>query len=94
MVRARVRKHLTNLQKRFPTLAGGKILALPGRDYGYRIVVPKSVWAEALMELAMEQTWSNFKDEAAARSAETGSDYVAKLHSIWSEMLTLQYKRL
>jgi hypothetical protein len=46
------------------------------------------------MELAMEQTWSNFKDEAAARSAETGSDYVAKLHSIWSEMLTLQYKRL
>ena len=78
MIRARVRKHLTNLQRLFPSLAGVKILALPGRDYGYRLIVPKDVWVEVLKGLAEEQTWSNFKDEAAAHEAETGSAYIDK----------------
>jgi hypothetical protein len=39
MVRARVRKHLTNLKRRFAQLAETKILALPGRDYGFRLIV-------------------------------------------------------
>jgi hypothetical protein len=40
--------------------------------------------------LAEEQTWSSFKDEAAARKADPGSKYVDKLHAVWLEMLQLQ----
>jgi hypothetical protein len=90
MVRARVKKHLINLTKRFPAVADAKILALPGRDYAFRIVVPKATWVQVLTGLAKEQTWSNFKDEAAARKADTGSEYVDKLHAVWCEMLQLQ----
>jgi hypothetical protein len=35
IVRARIGEHLTNLQQRFPSLADTKVLALPGRDYGF-----------------------------------------------------------
>jgi hypothetical protein len=90
MVRARVRKHLTNLQHRFPSLAEIKILALPGQDYGFRLIMPKVVWAEVLKKMAEEQTWSNFKNEAAARKADAGTAYVNKLHAVWWEMLQLQ----
>jgi pyocin large subunit-like protein len=90
MVRARVRKHLANLTSRFASLADAKILALPGHDYGFRLIVPKAIWVEVLKEMAEEQTWSNFKNEAAARSADTGSEYVNKLHAVWREMLRLQ----
>lgn len=90
MVRARVRRHLVNLQKRFPVLAGAKILALPGRDYDYRIIVPKATWVQVLTGLAEEQTWSNFKNEATAHQAETSAQYIQKLHSVWADMLELQ----
>jgi hypothetical protein len=90
MVRARVRKHLTNLQRRFPLLADTKILTLLGRDYSYRLIVPKPVWVEVLKEMAEEQTWANFKNEAAAWKADTGADYVKKLHTVWWEMFQLQ----
>ena len=90
MVRARVRKHLTNLQRRFPSLARVKVVALPGRDYGYRLIVPKAVWVDVLKALAEEQTWSNFKNEAAAHSTETGSAYIKGLHDVWRVMYKLQ----
>jgi hypothetical protein len=45
---------------------------------------------EVLKGMAEEQTWSNFKDEAAARKSETGTAYVNKLHAVWWEMLQLQ----
>jgi hypothetical protein len=90
MVRARVKKHLQNLQDRFPALAGSDILALPGRDYGYRLIVPKAVWADVLKALAEEQKWSNFKNEAAAHGADTGNAYVDALHDIWGVMYKLQ----
>jgi hypothetical protein len=45
---------------------------------------------QVLTGLAEEQTWSNFKDEAATRKADTGSEYVHKLHAVWREMLKLQ----
>lgn len=77
-------------EPRLPSLADAKILAFPGRDYGFRLIVPKSVWVEVLSELAQEQTWSNFKTEAAVRKADTGSAYVTKLHAVWWEMLQLQ----
>jgi hypothetical protein len=58
MVRARVRKHLMNLKKRFPAVAEVEILALPRRDYAFRIVIPKATWVQVLTGLAEEQTWS------------------------------------
>jgi hypothetical protein len=67
-----------NLTKRFPAIADAKILALPGRDYGFRIVIPKATWVQVLTGLAEEQTWSNFKDEAAARKADTGSNTLTR----------------
>jgi len=90
MVRARVRKHLTNLQRRFPLLARTKILTLPGRDYGFRLIVPKAAWVEALKEMAAEQTWSNFKNEAAKSQGQTGADYTRALHDVWEIMYGLQ----
>ena len=93
MVRARVRKHLTNLQHRFTSLAETKILTLPGRDNGFRLIVPKSVWVEVLKELAEEQTWSNFKSEAAKNLGQTGADYTRALHDVWEVMYGLQEPR-
>jgi hypothetical protein len=90
MVRVRVRKHLTNLQRRFTSLARVKIVALPGSDYGYRLIVPKTAWIDVLKALAEEQTWSNFKNEAAAQSEATGSAYVNALHEVWGVMQKLQ----
>jgi hypothetical protein len=90
MVRARVRKHLTNLQNRFPVFAATKILALPGRDYGFRLIVPKAVWVEVLKELAEEQTWANFKNEAGKNIGQTGADYTRALHDVWEVMYGLQ----
>ena len=90
MVRARVRKHLTNLQHRFPSLAETKILTLPGRDYGFRLIVPKSVWVEVLKELAEEQNWSNFKSQAAKNMGQTSTDYTSALHDVWEVMYGLQ----
>ena len=40
MVRARVRIHLSNLKRQFPSFANSKILSLPGRGYGFRLIVP------------------------------------------------------
>ena len=72
MVRARCRDHLRNLQGRFPSLAEAKIVNLPNRDYRYRIIVPKKVWVSALSEMADEQAWSNFKNEAAKHLGNEG----------------------
>jgi hypothetical protein len=90
MVRARLRRHLENLQARFPALATGKIVHLTGRDYRWRLFVPKGRWVEILAELGEEQEWSNFKDEAQRYQKSDGLDYVHALHSVWSTMNDLQ----
>jgi hypothetical protein len=93
MVRARSRQHLVNLKKRFPDTSLGKaeILASAATDYEYRVVVPKAVWADILSELAMEQTWSNFKNEADRFTTrkKMARGYVDTLHEIWSIMRSL-----
>jgi len=90
MVRARRIAHLRSLQKRFPTLAAGEILTWPKRDYRYRLIVPKTSWVAIIGELAQEQEWSNFKNEAAKYQGMPGGDYVRVLHDVWSVMNRLQ----
>lgn len=93
MIRARSRTHLENLQKRFPLLAHAEIVTLPNRDYRYRLLAPKEVWATTIAELAREQERSNFKDEAGRFQGSKGSDYAHALHRVWSLMLGLQDRR-
>jgi hypothetical protein len=66
MVRARMSEHLENLKERF---GYGKtefpIKTSQETDYRFRIMMPKVIWVNILMQLAEEQTWRNFKNEAA-----------------------------
>jgi hypothetical protein len=94
MVRARLQEHLLSLKDRFPKTDLGKadIQCSKHTDYEYRIVLPKDAWVSALAELASEQTWANFKNEAArsARAKGQRHEYVDALHEIWSVMAALQ----
>jgi hypothetical protein len=89
-VGARCIAHLRSLQKRFPALAVGDILELPNRDYRYRLIIPKASWTAIIGELAQEQEWSNFKNEAAKYQGKSGRGYVAALHDVWGVMYQLQ----
>lgn len=91
MVRSRTKRHLMNLKKRFPALST-EILADSGTDYRYRMIISKSQWAEVVSEIASEQTWSNFKNEAARFAREDGEspNYVHALHDIWGTMYGVQ----
>ena len=94
MVRARLREHLVSLRDRFPDseIGNAEILSWDGRDYKYRIILSKVAWVSALTEMAAEQTWSNFKNEASrfARAKKMAHDYVDSLHQIWEVMHRLQ----
>jgi hypothetical protein len=94
MVRARLHEHLVCLKNRFPDSELGKaeILTWDGRDYRYRIILPKTAWVAALAELATEQTWSNFKNETSrfSRAKKAAYAYVDALHRVWDVMHRLQ----
>lgn len=94
MVRARDKQHLLNLQERFKgtSIASLAIQTTPENDYRYRLVMPKTDWVGALSEMATEQTWRNFKNEASlfARTHKFSSLYVDALHNIWDVMYRLQ----
>ncbi len=83
-VRARACKHLASLQGRFPRLKSFKIQETIDADYRYRIVLPRQVWTETVTELVLEQTWSNFKNEA--NSSQRDAVYDNALHEIWTIM--------
>jgi hypothetical protein len=90
MIRARRKSHLQKLQSRFPAIAAAEIMKLDYRDYRYRLLVPKAGWVSVIAELASEQDWSNFKNEAARFQGREGSDYVHALHNVWEVMDRLQ----
>ena len=90
MVRARQRRHLENLKERFPELSTREIKEGIGTDYAYRLLVPKSVCATIAANLVQEQTWSNFKDEAARFLGHDCADYEDALHRVWRVMWELQ----
>lgn len=89
MVRARLRKHLEALQKRFPDMLGNcQVREFPSSDYAFRIFVDKSVWSQVLVGLNEEVAYRNFKDEVARFQ---GHDvYEQSLHKVWSVMYRLQ----
>jgi hypothetical protein len=90
MIRARRSDHLRKLQKRFPSLPKAKIITLTGRDYRYRIIVPKNIWVAALTQLAEEHAWSNFKRQVAKHQGTGGADYIGALHEVWEVMNRFQ----
>jgi len=90
MVRARRKSHIEALQKRFAQLTAHEIVSLPGRDYKYRLIVAKDSWTKIVAELASEQEWSNFKNEAARFGGAKNADYVHALHEVWATMNDLQ----
>jgi len=83
---------MENLKARFPVLAHCSVVVLANRDYRYRMIVPKSDWVPILAEMAQEQTWSNFKNEAADFAEAKGAKYVDALHDVWAVMYRLQDK--
>jgi len=88
IVRARMREHLVALQDRFPLCASihrGAIQSTEDRDYAWRISVPLKVWAKAVEQLVLEQTWSNFKNEAArfGKEKDLPGRYNLLLHEVW-----------
>ncbi len=88
MVRARNRRHIESLQRRFPQLASLKIADTKNTDYRFRVVMPKPVWVEVARELAAEIDYGNFKDRAHSRAG--NSKYVDALHEVWEVMERLQ----
>ena len=70
----KAKDYLQNLQKRsFPR----------GIAYGYRLIVPKSVWIAALQGIAQEQNWDNFKSEVGKRMGRDGAECSEALHDVW-----------
>ena len=80
-IRARCRRHLESLKKRFPFLLGG-ILELPDADYRYRVETDRESWIATAGDLAAEIDYGNFKEEVGHRFG-AGDDYVGLLHEVW-----------
>jgi hypothetical protein len=90
MVRARVRKHLELLQRDHPSLRRFPIIrSEPGRDYAFRIIVPRTTFARVMAAMVEKLTYSNFKSAAAA-APDLEPDYIDALHSVWSVFRKLQ----
>jgi hypothetical protein len=91
MVRARLRSHLEDLQKRFPSLIGDcDIRAFPGTDYAYRLFVDKSVWSKVVAELSEELDYDNFKAAVADFQGRNDGGYEDALHDVWEVVHRLQ----
>lgn len=91
MVRARLRSHLENLQRRFSGLLGRfEIREFAGSDYAFRIFVPKAAWSDALVALNDELDYDNFKTEVGKHQGPPGAAYQQALHQVWSVMDRLQ----
>jgi hypothetical protein len=92
MIRARRKEHLEALKARFKDRLGGSpILETPLSDYHWRLICPKTIWAECLKEMALEQTYPNFKNECAHRFG-YHNIYLHALHKVWGVMAGIQEK--
>lgn len=89
MVRARCKKHLENLQKRFAmSLENIPILKNIGTDYPYRMFVKKIDWLQIVGAITREVTFDNFKK--AADKEQPNDDYQRVLHDVWLKTKQLE----
>ncbi len=90
MVRARVCRHLELLQRDHPSLRRYPIIeSEPGRDYRYRMIVPRATFAKVVAALVSSIDYPNFKGACAA-SPDLDPDYNSALHEVWSVFRRLQ----
>lgn len=90
MVRARVRKHLELLQRDHPSLRRYSIIeSEPRRDYRWRIIVPRKVFAGVVAAMVAGIDYGNFKGACAA-SPDLDPAYNSALHDVWSVFRQLQ----
>lgn len=91
MIRSRRRGDLEELFRRYPALAGTRIIESDHADYRWRAIVSRVVWADVMWQIATDATYTNFKSEAAAQAkGRDGRDYVHALHDVWAVMRRLQ----
>jgi hypothetical protein len=90
MVRGRRKDHLQNLRGRFSVISDAKIITTADNDYRYRLILSKRTWVTILAEMADEQDWSNFKNEAASHLGKEGASYARALHDVWEIMYRMQ----
>lgn len=83
-VRARSRRHLELLARRFRSLRRYPIIETPHADYRFRIIVRRRVWARVAGGLAKEIAYPNFKDECHSNDALEDA-YIDALHRVWGE---------
>jgi hypothetical protein len=86
MVRARVRADLERLAESEQL---GPILEWPGRDYPYRVIVPRDTWARLMFEAASDIDYSNFKGMTAR---ELGHARAGLYHDVWDVMFDAEKK--
>jgi hypothetical protein len=92
MVRARSKRHLTNLIGRYPEqLGGADIRADAGTEYPYRIIVAKPVWRAVMGLLTDELDYGNFKNEVSAAGL-CDLEYSRALADVWLRMRELEDK--
>lgn len=84
LVRTRTRVDLEALRD---VLGDIEIQETPGRDYRWRSSVRRVAWSTALVLLAAEIDYSNFKAEVERRQ---GPERARLYHEIWAALLALQ----
>ena len=67
------------------------ILMTPKNDYCCRLIVPASLWSQAVFEISENIDYDNFKNSVKKK---LGHDRANQCASIWCTMRGLQYPRL
>ena len=83
-IRARCKRHLTNLKERFGLL--GPILETENSDYRFRMIVARIQWKMLIEQLAREvYDYCNFKDQL-----DGDPEYQDAAVGVWTRMHKLQ----
>ena len=93
-IRARVKKHLENLIKRFAFLSDVEILELADSDYQFRFNCNKVYWEQIAKGLASDVRYPNFKNECHDTPELTDPDYQNALMDVWGRMAQTQEREI
>jgi hypothetical protein len=90
MIRARIRRHLELLRRDHPSLRRYPIIrSEPGRDYLWRIIVPRATFSRVMAAMVTGIGYGNFKGSCAA-SPDLDQAYNTALHDVWAVFRKLQ----